>query len=118
MKTKIVAVLTAVSGLLFVTNSQAQVVATNSGNWSNPLTWQGGAVPATNAVAEIVSPVVVTVDTNETIQTIIGNGTVVMGASNELDILNDAPLSGFTGTLNATAMGNTVNYKANAYNVA
>ena len=118
MKTKIVAVLTAVSGLLFAMNSQAQILAAQSGNWSNPSTWQGNAVPSTNAIVEIDTPIVVTNDNTEGIFNIIGSGTVTMAASSELDIASDAPLGSFTGTLNATAVGNTINYQANAYTIA
>jgi hypothetical protein len=116
MKTKpIHFVLTAVLlSLTAFTGRADDITAVQSGNWSDPNTWNSGTVPGANDDADIPSGINVIVDTNVAIQFIYDSGTVTMGTNATLDILTDAAIDVAT-TLDATAPGNTVIYSANAY---
>lgn len=132
MKTKqIVTVLTILSIPLFASvGHAADIICTNSGNWSDPKIWMdritsNNIVPSTNDSVRIEYPYVVTVDSNAACAYIFSvspnwpeGGVVIMGAGVTLDVWGDAAGAYGTqqlGLLDATAVGNTVNYHGNAY---
>ncbi|HTQ28553.1 MAG TPA: T9SS type A sorting domain-containing protein [Puia sp.] len=95
--------LTTMAILGFVNFSQAQYTATNSGNWSNPITWAPGAVPSNpcnNCTITIAPGVTVTLDESETIQgtsqLVIGPGATITNPS-KLIIPASAGTSVMTG---------------------
>jgi hypothetical protein len=116
MKThQICASLAALSLLFFALTSHADdIIAAQSGNWSDTNTWVGGIVPGVNDDAGIPSGINVVVDTNVVIQFIYDMGTVTMAANSTLEITTDASVAPET-TLDAGAIGNTVIYSANAH---
>jgi hypothetical protein len=120
MKTKqICAVLTMLSLLLFASISRAaDITAINSGNWGDPNVWQGGLVPGTNDDADVQAGINVTVNTNASVQYIYDAGTVTMAANSTLNVVGDPAGANGTyelGTLDTTAIGNTVIYSGNPF---
>ncbi len=73
-----------------------------------------GTVPGPNDDVDIPAGINVVVDTNVVIQFIYDQGTVTMGANSTLEITTDASIAPET-TLEASAIGNTVIYSANAH---
>jgi hypothetical protein len=116
MKTKqIFAVLTILSIVLFASMSRAaDIIATNSGNWSDVTIWDSGTVPGATDDVDVPFGINVTVDTNVTIQFIYDSGTVTMAANSSLNLTEDAAIDTHT-TLVTTAPGNTVIYSANPF---
>ncbi len=112
---RIFAVLFSVAILFFaLTGHAADIVAIQSGNWSDTNVWDSGTVPGAEDDADIPAGINVTVDANAVIQFIYDSGKVTMGTNASLDILTDAAIaSGIT--LDASAPGNTVIYSANAH---
>jgi hypothetical protein len=126
MKTKqIFPAFVVLTALLSATVGRADdIVAVKSGNWSNPTIWwdsttSSNQVPGTNDDAEISNNVVVTVDTNTTVQWIYdtGSGTVTMAPGITLIITDPTGGNGTAGltTFNATAPSNTVIYACNPF---
>ncbi len=102
--------------MLFALTSRADdIIAAQSGNWSDTNTWVGGIVPGVNDDADIPFGINVVVDTNVVIQFIYDAGTVTMAANSSLQITTDTSI-GFETTLDTSAIGNTVIYSANAFN--
>lgn len=96
----------------------ADLVAINSGNWSNPAIWDGGVVPGTNDNIDVESPYAVTVDADAAVQYMFGSGTVTLAPGVTLNILGDP--GGAYGAqqldgLDATATGSTTIYSGNVY---
>jgi hypothetical protein len=116
MKTKsICSALTILSLPLFAwTGQAADITAVQSGDWSDPGIWSSGTVPGADDDADIPEGINVIVDTNVVIQFIYDSGTVTMGADATLNITTDSAIDPGT-TLDASAIGNTVIYSANAY---
>lgn len=120
MKTKqIFAVSIMLSVLLFTPVSHAaDITAVNSGNWGDTNVWMGGAVPGTNDDADIPAGITVTVDTNAAVQFIYDSGTVTMAPNSTLNVVGDPAGAEGTdqlGTLNASAIGNTIIYSGNPF---
>ncbi len=119
MKTKqIFAATTMLSILLFAPISHAaDITAMNSGNWGDTNVWTGGAVPGTNDDADIPAGINVTVNTNATVQYIYDGGTVTMGPGSTLTVTDPSGANGThsLGTLDTTAIGNTVIYACNPF---
>ena len=124
MKTKqmLAAAVVAVSLLaLSLPSWAADITATGSGNWSSTVPdapWPDGIVPGTNDSIDVESPFVISVDSTQTCAYIYGGGSVVMTAGSRLNVLGDSS-GGFgtqtVGLLDATAPGNTVDYRGNAF---
>jgi hypothetical protein len=117
MKTKHICLtlLTVLSFSLFISIGRADdITAAQSGNWSDTNTWAGGIVPGAADDADIPLGINVVVDTNVVIQFIYDQGTVTMAANSTLEITTDSSVAPET-TLDASAVGNTVIYSANAY---
>ena len=111
-------ILTLLCVSLFASNSRAaDITAINSGNWGDPLVWQGGLVPGTNDDADIPVGINVTVTTNAEVQYIYDSGTVTMAADATLVITDPSGAYGTAnlGTLDTSAPGNTVIYACNPY---
>ena len=129
MKIKnIFAVLITVSVVLFASISHAQnlLEPTASGNWSSTVPdapWPGGILPTTNDLVEVLSGIVITVDTTNAICQALdsqldgGNGTVTMLPGTRLTISgqNAGYGSEYLGVLNATATNCTVIYQGNSF---
>ena len=106
---------TSLSFSLFALIGRADdITAAQSGNWSDTNTWVGGIVPGVNDDADIPGGISVIVDTNVVIQFIYDTGTVTMSPNSTLDLTSDNAISTAT-TLDASAIGNTVIYSANAH---
>ena len=120
MKTKYIFTVAAMlSVLLFATLSHAaDITATNNGNWGDPTIWMGGAVPGINDDADIPVNINVIVNTNASVQYIYDNGTVTMAAGATLNIVGDPAGAEGTyqlGSLDTSAVGNTVIYSGNPF---
>jgi hypothetical protein len=114
-KNQIGSLLTTLSLSLFAFSGHAaDVTAAQSGNWSDINTWVGGIVPGAEDDADIPSGINVVVDTNVVIQFIYDMGTVTMGINSALELTTDSAIDPGT-TLEASAIGNTVIYSANAH---
>jgi hypothetical protein len=119
MKIKLTfALLTILSLLLFTSIGQAQITATNSGNWSDTNIWNSGTLPASTNDVFITAGVNVTVDiTNAsafTISDLTTGGTVTMATNSTLNIYGNFGTDALT-LLDATANGNTVIYWDNHF---
>jgi hypothetical protein len=105
--------------LLLAHSSRADdITATNSGNWSDTNVWQGGVVPGTNDDADIPAGMDVTINTNVSVQFIYDDGVVTMSPYSTLNIVGDPAGAQGTyqlGTLDASAVGNTVIYSGNPF---
>ena len=128
MKIKnIFAVLITVSIVLFASISQAVTITpTGSGNWSSTVPdapWPGGVLPGPSNAVEVLSGIVITVDTTNAICEALdsqidgGNGTVTMAPGSTLTIsgINPGVGSEYLGVLNATATNCTVIYQGNSF---
>jgi hypothetical protein len=128
MKTKpILAILTALSTLLFTSMGRAQEIdAATNGNWSNTNTWIGGVVPTVNSSVTNsvdVGTYNVTVDSTASCDYIYSDtssGTVTMATNSVFNVygisgLGDEGGVGGLANLVATAPGNTIFYAGNPY---
>ncbi len=95
----------------------AFITAVNNGVWGDASIWDSSTVPGSNDVVFVAAGVNVTVTTNASAFSISDDttgGAVTMAPNSTLNIYGNDGTSGLT-SLNATALGNTVNYLNNPF---
>jgi hypothetical protein len=104
----------ATGALALVPDTAVNATAVQSGNWSDPNTWLGGAVPAANANVVIPTLLSVTVDgTTNPVHTVRVDGTLQFATNANTDLLVDTLVVNVLGNLvigtatSPIAVGNT-----------
>jgi hypothetical protein len=90
----------ATAALALVPDTAVNAMAVQSGNWSDPLTWLGGAVPAANANVVIPRLLSVTVDgTTNPVHSVRVDGTLQFATNANTDLLVDTLVVNVLGNL-------------------
>ena len=104
----------ATAALALVPDAPANAVAVQSGNWSDPNTWLGGAVPDANANVVVPTLLSVTVDgTTNPVHTVRVDGTLQFATNANTDLFVDTLVVNVLGSLvigtaaNPIAVGST-----------
>ena len=100
---------TMAQALALVPDSALTAVAFQSGSWSDPNTWQNGAVPDANANVLIPSQITVTLDTNSNpVHTVRVDGTLQFETDVDTNLVVDTLVVNMAGSLVIGTVANPI----------